>query len=99
MDHVQIGDECIVGALSFIKAGEKIPWRSLVAGNPARILREVSDEMLRWKTEGTALYQALPAQMRESWKECEAEKPAEGAGPNDSKKTDAGVYRPWKDTQ
>jgi phenylacetic acid degradation protein/carnitine operon protein CaiE len=67
MDNVEIGDECIVGALSFIKAGEKIPGRSVVAGNPARILKEVSDEMLRWKTEGTALYQALPGEMRESW--------------------------------
>jgi len=72
MDDVEIGDECIIGALTFIKAGEKIPRRSLVAGNPAKILREVSEEMLQWKTEGTALYQALPGEMREGWKECEA---------------------------
>jgi phenylacetic acid degradation protein/carnitine operon protein CaiE len=99
MDNVQVGDECIVGALTFIKAGEKIPPRSVVAGNPASILKEVSDEMLQWKTEGTALYQALPGGMRESWKECEAVRPAEGAGPNDPKKTDPGDYRPWKDAQ
>src|ERR1700744_3513189 len=52
MDNVEIGDECIIGALSFIKAEEKIPRRSVVAGNPAKILKAVSDEMLRWKTEG-----------------------------------------------
>src|SRR5580658_10972102 len=75
MDNVEVGDECIVGALSFIKAGEKIPRRSVVAGNPAKILKEVSDELLRWKTEGTALYQRLPAEMRAGWKECEATKP------------------------
>src|SRR5690348_8176542 len=45
MDDVELGDECVVGALSFIKAGEKIPARSLVAGNPARIIKQVSDEM------------------------------------------------------
>lgn len=67
MDNVEIGDECIIGALTFIKAGEKIPRRSVVAGNPAKILKEVSDEMLRWKTEGTALYQSLPKEMREGW--------------------------------
>jgi hypothetical protein len=67
MDNVEIGDECIIGALTFIKAGEKIPRRSVVAGNPAKILKEVTDEMLRWKTEGTALYQALPGEMRASW--------------------------------
>ncbi len=64
MDNAEIGDECIVGALSFIKAGEKVPPRSVIAGNPAKILRQVSDDMLRWKTEGTALYQALPGEMR-----------------------------------
>lgn len=77
MDNVEIEDECIVGAMSFVKAGEKIPRRSLIAGNPAKLIREVSEEMLRWKTEGTALYQALPGEMRESWRECEAERPKE----------------------
>lgn len=66
MDEVELGEECIVGALTFVKAGEKIPRRSLVAGNPGKIIREVSDEMLRWKTEGTALYQKLPAECHSS---------------------------------
>jgi phenylacetic acid degradation protein/carnitine operon protein CaiE len=77
MDNVEIGDECIIGALTFIKAGEKVPPRSVVAGNPAKILREVSEEMLRWKTEGTALYQALPGEMREGWREVEGEAAAD----------------------
>ena len=86
MDKVEIGDESIVGALSFIKAGEKVPVRSVVVGNPAKVLREVSDEMLRWKTEGTALYQALPGEMRQSWRECEPLRPkdAEAAGRADN---------------
>ena len=71
MDNVELGDESIVGALSFIKADEKIPARSLVAGNPAKLIREVSDEMLQWKTDGTALYQSLPGSMKESWMPCE----------------------------
>jgi carbonic anhydrase/acetyltransferase-like protein (isoleucine patch superfamily) len=62
MDEVVIGEESIVGALTFIKAGEQIPRRSLVAGNPGKIIREVSDEMMQWKTEGTQLYQQLPAE-------------------------------------
>ncbi len=71
MDNVELGDECIVGALSFIKADEKIPARSLLVGNPAKIIKQVSDEMLAWKTKGTALYQALPSEMYASWKPCE----------------------------
>jgi carbonic anhydrase/acetyltransferase-like protein (isoleucine patch superfamily) len=61
MDHVQLGDESIVGALTFIKEGEIIPARSLVVGNPGKIIKQVSEEMLLWKTKGTQLYQALPA--------------------------------------
>ena len=63
MDEVELGDECIVGALSFIKQGEKFPFRSLIAGNPAKIIKEVSTEMIEWKTAGTKLYQQLPAHL------------------------------------
>lgn len=65
MDHVELGDECIVGALTFIKEGEKIPDRSLIAGNPGKIIKQVSDEMIAWKTKGTELYQSLPKTMFE----------------------------------
>lgn len=61
MDEVEIGDECIIGALSFIAANTKIPSRSLVVGNPGKIIKQVSDEMIDWKTKGTRLYQSLPA--------------------------------------
>ncbi len=71
MDEVEVGDECIIGALSFIKAGEKVEPRSLMAGNPARFIKNVSDEMLQWKTEGTRLYQQLPAEMIKTWKPCD----------------------------
>jgi phenylacetic acid degradation protein len=71
MDNVDLGDESVVGALSFVKAGEKIPRRSLVAGNPAKFIKQVSDEMIRWKSDGTALYQSLPKEMQENWKPCE----------------------------
>jgi carbonic anhydrase/acetyltransferase-like protein (isoleucine patch superfamily) len=71
MDEVELGDECIVGALSFLKQGEKIPGRSLVAGNPAKIIKQVSDEMINWKSQGTLLYQKLPGQCRETLKVCE----------------------------
>lgn len=78
MDNVVLGDESIVGALTFIKEGEQIPPRSLVVGNPSRIVKQVSDDMLAWKTKGTQLYQALPAEMMEHAAPCEplAELPA-----------------------
>jgi carbonic anhydrase/acetyltransferase-like protein (isoleucine patch superfamily) len=71
MDNVDLGDECIVGALSFIKAGMQIPNRKMVVGNPATIIKDVSDEMIEWKTKGTALYQQLPKECYETLKEVE----------------------------
>lgn len=72
MDNVELGDECIVGALTFIKQDKKIPARSLVVGNPGKIIKKVTDEMIEWKSEGTAIYQQLPKEMK---KNCRKSKP------------------------
>lgn len=71
MDDVIIDDECIIGALSFINANTKIPKRSLVVGNPGKVIKEVSDEMLNWKTKGTMLYQSLPKDCYENLNPCQ----------------------------
>ena len=71
MDNVMLGDECIVGALSFLKADEVFENRSLIVGNPAKKIKEVTDDMMRWKKSGTSLYQQLPKDIHESWKVCE----------------------------
>jgi len=69
MDDAEIGDESIIGAMAFIKADTIIPKRSLVVGNPAKIIKQVSDDMLAWKTKGTALYQQLPKDCHATLKE------------------------------
>lgn len=71
MDNAEIGAECIIGALCFVKADSKIPDRSLVVGNPGKIIKQVSDDMIQWKTKGTALYQSLPKELYEQLKPCE----------------------------
>jgi len=91
MDEVVLGDECIVGALSFVRQGEKIPSRSLVAGNPAKLIRTVSDEMVKWKTRGTQLYQSLPKEMHEEWKACEPLREIPKDPPSQEK-----LYETWK---
>jgi len=94
MDRVEIGDESIVGALSFIKADEKIPPRSLVVGNPHKIIRQVSDEMIGWKTEGTKIYMGLPANLHATLKPCEPlrEVPAD-------RKQQEDKYKTWNETK
>jgi len=69
MDDVKIGEGCIVGALAFVKAGSIWTPRSLIVGNPAKKIGEVSDEMLSHKTEGTALYRSLPKDMADTLRE------------------------------
>lgn len=91
MDHAVIGAGCIVGALTFVPAEMVIDERKVVVGAPARVVRDVSDAMLAWKTEGTALYQQLPQLMREQWRDCEPlrEVPGERGRQGEG-------YRPWK---
>ena len=71
MDDANIGDESIVGAMAFVKAETKIPRRSLAVGNPAKVIKQVTDEMIDWKTKGTKLYQQLPKDCHDSLKEVE----------------------------
>ena len=91
MDNVVVGDSCIIGALCFVPEGMQIPERKVVVGNPAKIVKDVSDEMLSWKTQGTKLYQRLPDEMKKLWKEC---KPLHKV-PTSIKKQ-AQDYKPWK---
>jgi carbonic anhydrase/acetyltransferase-like protein (isoleucine patch superfamily) len=71
MDEAVIGDECIIGAMTFVPAKTIVPNRSLVVGNPGKVIKQVSDEMIAWKTKGTELYQMLPADCVESMTPCE----------------------------
>jgi phenylacetic acid degradation protein len=68
MDAAEVGAGSIIGALTFVPSGMSIPERSVVVGNPAKIVKSVSDEMLSWKTKGTELYQTLPAELRNTMK-------------------------------
>ena len=71
MDDVVLGDGSFVGALSLVPANKVFEPRSLIVGNPARRIKEVSDEMYKHKVEGTELYRKLPSEMNEISKEVE----------------------------
>jgi len=71
MDGAVIADECIVGAMAFVKAESVFAPRQLIVGNPAKAIKEVSQQMLAWKTAGTKLYQSLPKDCHETLREGE----------------------------
>lgn len=91
MDEAIIGEGSIVGALCFVPAKKEIPERKVVVGNPAKIVKDVTDEMLAWKTEGTALYQKLPSDCYASLKECQPLREEEPNRPNQE-----ATYKIWK---
>lgn len=94
MDNVKIGAGCIIGALAFIKEGTEIPDRKVVVGNPAKIVKDVSDEMLKWKTEGTGWYQRLPKELHETLKECEPLREVP-----ESRKDQGSTYQTWGESK
>jgi carbonic anhydrase/acetyltransferase-like protein (isoleucine patch superfamily) len=94
MDRVVLGEGCIVGALAFLPADSVWEPRKVIVGNPAKAVKEVSDKMLAWKTEGTKLYQQLPRELYDSLQACDPlrEVPADRA-------VQVPGYKTWNETK
>ncbi|NMG49924.1 phenylacetic acid degradation protein PaaY [Azoarcus communis] len=71
MDKASIGESTIVAACAFVKAGLEIPARKLVAGMPAKIVRDLSEQEIAWKIDGTRCYQDLTVRSLASLRPCE----------------------------
>jgi len=71
-DNAEVGEDAVVAALAFVKAEARVPARSLVAGIPARVLRELSGQEIQWKRDNTKLYQDLAVRGLRSMQEVEA---------------------------
>jgi phenylacetic acid degradation protein len=72
MDKAEIGENSFVAACAFVKSGTKVPANSLVSGAPAKLVRELTEVEMVWKTNGTRTYQLLAERSRLSMQECEA---------------------------
>ena len=94
LDDAIIGDECIVGALTLVNSEMVVPNRKIVVGNPGKIIKDVSDEMIAWKTEGTKIYQSLPKDCHASLKETVPLIEMKEKGGNHYEK-----YKTWKRTK
>jgi carbonic anhydrase/acetyltransferase-like protein (isoleucine patch superfamily) len=102
MDRATIGAGSVVGALAFVPADMQVPERSLVVGNPARVVKPVGDEMLAWKTEGTRLYQALPARLHAGLRPAEPLRALTPAQEEERARRTAEMtarYRTWNETR
>ena len=72
MDGAFVGEESIVAAMSFVKAGMVIPPRSMVMGTPAKVMRALTDEDIKWKSFGTHQYHQLTERSLKTMREVEA---------------------------
>ena len=71
-DNAEVGEDAVVAALAFVKAEARIPPRTLVAGIPARVLRELSGQEIQWKKDNMRLYQQLALRSLATMQEVEA---------------------------
>jgi phenylacetic acid degradation protein len=71
-DNAEVGEDAVVAAMAFVKAEARIPPRSLAVGIPARVIKQVSDEELRWKRDNMLLYQQLAVRSASTMREVEA---------------------------
>lgn len=94
MDNVVIGRDSIIGALCFVPEGMQIPEQKIAVGNPAKIVKDVSDEMIEWKKKGTLLYQKLPAELHATLKECKPLRKIPAKQPQQKSN-----YKTWKTTK
>lgn len=81
MDDAVIGEEAFVAALTFVKAGMIVEPRTLVAGIPARVIRRLSDDEVKWKTQGTEIYQELARNYNATMREVEPLRAVENQRP------------------
>ncbi|HEX7988094.1 MAG TPA: phenylacetic acid degradation protein PaaY [Duganella sp.] len=72
MDNAVIGADSIVAAMTFVRAGMEVPARSLVVGTPAKVVRELRDDEIQWKTAGTGQYQELAVRSMQTMREVDA---------------------------
>ncbi len=68
LDYCEIGADSIVAAQALVKANEIVPPRSMMAGVPAKRIREVTDKDLEWKRLATIDYKRLPPLYHQSLK-------------------------------
>jgi len=71
-DNAEVGEHAVVAALAFVKAESRIPPRALAAGIPSRVLRQLSDQEVRWKDDNMQLYQQLAVRSATTMQEVEA---------------------------
>ena len=81
LDNARVGAECLVAALSLVKSDSDIAPRSLVAGNPAKVIRQFEPHQVTWRNNGQGEYQRLAREALTEFVACEPLAAAEADRP------------------
>ncbi|HIB01723.1 MAG TPA: phenylacetic acid degradation protein PaaY [Phycisphaerales bacterium] len=71
MDGAVIGENSFVAAMAFVKSGMEVPPNVVVAGCPAKVIKDLDVKEIEWKSEGTRIYQHLAQRHAITAIECE----------------------------
>ncbi|ORU90822.1 MAG: phenylacetic acid degradation protein PaaY [Cycloclasticus sp. symbiont of Poecilosclerida sp. M] len=66
MDESVIGENSVVAAMAFVKTGMHVAANSLVAGVPAKVIRQLKTQEIEWKKDGTRCYHELVGRCKSS---------------------------------
>ena len=81
MDGAEIGEYSFVAGLSFVRARFMVPPRTLAAGIPAKLMRELTAEEIAWKRDGDDDYVEISRRSHASLELVEALTEPDGHGP------------------
>ena len=71
LDGAGIGEDCLVAAMSLVKNDAKFPPRQLIAGNPAKAVRDMPESAILWRNNGDGEYQRLADRSLAALVECQ----------------------------
>ncbi|HEX6980720.1 MAG TPA: phenylacetic acid degradation protein PaaY [Alphaproteobacteria bacterium] len=70
MENAVVGEEAFVASMCFVKAAFQVPPRTLIAGIPGKIMRELTPQEIAWKSQATREYQELTRRCLGTLREC-----------------------------
>ena len=69
LNGARVGKNCLIGANALITEGKEIPDRSLVMGQPGKVIRTMDDDAVAGVLRAAQVYRARQAQYRNGLKE------------------------------
>ncbi|TWB25685.1 gamma carbonic anhydrase family protein [Nitrospirillum bahiense] len=71
LDNAEVGEDCLVAALSLVRPDARFEAGCLIAGNPAKVIRHFKPDQITWRNTGDGEYQRLTREAFTDLRECQ----------------------------